>query len=177
MRPAPTHLTTWGSTREGSVPWDWADAVEVWAREQGRHGRLVWNTVLRCYEAQIDLKDADPRLLAWQQGKVRQKPVESVFFHRQDKPGGPWVAMDLQQMGPSGIRKYLDEGNLWSGRGRYRNLMEACRAADDHNQRLEAIMAEAAEQGARDNAREHRRQLFDLPLVSVPANVEKDNGQ
>ncbi|MCK5316323.1 MAG: hypothetical protein KAJ55_00335 [Anaerolineales bacterium] len=169
----PTNLTSAGSTRTNDVPFDIADEVELWAREQGRHGKLVWNQLLQCHEVQLSLKGDDPRMRAYQEGKLRKEPVESVFLHRQETPGGHFIGMNIQDLGSSGIRSLLDKGNLLSGRGEFRDLYQAVKAVDDQNQALEDLMAKEADENSRANARDHRRQLFDLPLVPVTKNLEK----
>jgi hypothetical protein len=137
----------------------------------------VWNQVLRCPEIQFELKPDDPRLKGWMEGRLKQKPVESVFLHRWNSAKKHYEAISLEQLGVDGLRNLLDKGNLWSGRGEYRNLMDAVRAADEQNQALEKQMENAAVEGARLRARDDRRWAMGLPSVSVPDNVEGDHGQ
>lgn len=148
----------------------------MWAREHGSHAKIVWNTLMQCAEIQFDLKPGDPRLKGWQEGRLPFEPKESVFLHRQAGPGEPYKAVSLQDLGVSGVIKWLDEGNLLSGRGRHAGLDAACKAADRKNQELEAAMERAAVENARDMAREHRREFFELPMVGVISNLETDNG-
>lgn len=147
----------------------------MWAREHGTHGRIVWSPLLKCAEIQLDLHSDDPRMRAWKEGRLPGKPVESVFLHRQAGPGEPFVGIPVSELGVEGVRKWLDRGNLQSGRGRHASMDAACKAADRANQELEERMSAAAAENARYRAREHRRELFDLPMVSVPA-METDNG-
>lgn len=154
------------------IPVEIQEEVELWAREQGRHAKIVWNPLLRCPEVQIDLKAEDPRLKKWQAQtqKVPNKPVESVFLHRHD--GHHYVALNLGELGASGVRALLEEGNMWAGRGQAPNLLAAVRMVDEKNERVKEAMRKEARDNSRDRAREHRREILDLPLVSVPADLE-----
>lgn len=168
-----TDLVSFNAVRsKDHVPWEISDEVELWAREHGRHGRCVWNPVLRCAEIQLELKADDPRMKGWQEGRLKTKPVESIYLHRQEVRGGPFVAVDLNELGASGVRAWLDRGNMWSGTGEYPNLHTACMAADRHNLELEEKMKAEAVENARLRARDNKRQIFDLPLVHVPADLE-----
>ena len=166
-------LTSFGAVRAGGVPWQYQEAVELWARQnRGTHARMAWNPVLRCVEIQFELKPDDPRMKGWQEGRLKMKPVESVFLHRWDKAKKAYVAIPLEELGVSGLEALLDKGNLWSGRGEYRGLMEAVKAADEHNQKLERQVEEASIEAARLRARDERRWLQGAPVVSVPTNLE-----
>ena len=155
------------------IPWEMADAVELWCRDHGRHGKLLWNPVVRCYEVRMDLKPADPRMEGWRSGRLKRKPVEPVYLHRQEVVGGPYVAISLDELGVEGLKARLDRGNMWAGRGDYHNIHEATLAIDAHNLEVEQKMKDEAVGNARLNARDHKRQLFNEPLVTVPDDLEK----
>lgn len=160
-------------TTEG-IPWDIQEEVELWAREIGRHAKIVWNPVLACPEVQIELKDGDPRLKKWQAGDAKRphKPVESVWLHRWNEEAGHYEPMDLGQMGASGVRAHLERANMWSGRGRHRDLYSAAKAADEHNEQLKAEMRKAAMDNSRDMAKDRRRDVLGIPLVTVQDDLE-----
>lgn len=163
----------WAHDRDpAAVPWDIREEVELWAREQGRHAKIVWNATLACYEILLDLMAGDPRLEGWQAGRLKQEPKESIFLHRQEEAGGPFVGVNIHELGASGVRNWLDEGNLLSGTGRYASLDVACKAADRHNEELKAMIEKTAVENARLNARDNKRMLFGNPLVSVPETLE-----
>lgn len=173
------------STRQ--VPFAFRDAVELWARQnRGTHGSIGWNEALKCYVIDFDLKPDDPRMKAYRDGRVKHEPKESIPLHRQltkvdPKTGrvthaGPYVAINLEQLGVSGLLEMLDKANAWSGRGEFKTMREAVQAAEDHNERLRAEIMKAAKENARDFAKDSRRQVFDLPFVNVPANIGEQNG-
>lgn len=158
------------------IPYQFADAVEMWARERGRHARIGWNSATNCAVIDFTLRADDPRMRAWQEGKLRFEPKESVLLHYRkcDSKGvesGPYIAMDLEQKGVSGIIDMLNEGDVLSGTGKYRDMQEAVQAVERNNERLRATMREAAVENARLRARDDRRRVAGLPLVSVPENI------
>lgn len=155
-----------------NIPVDIRDEVELWARQMGRHAKIVWNPILKCGEIQIDFLAHDPRRQAWQEGKTRVPPVESVFLHRWDKKKGHYVAMDLAAMGASGLRNHLDATSVATGRGEHRNLQEAFEAVDRKNDRLREEILTAVREGGRENANRHRRKALGLPQVQVTSNLE-----
>lgn len=157
------------------VPWDIRDEVILWAREHGREGgRVVWYGGSMCWAIEFDLKADDPRMKGWQEGRLQRKPREVVFLHEPDGKGH-MIPLNIAELGASGIRKLLDEGNLASGTGRYRSLTDACQSVVEHNQKLEQWMEDTAVENARLRARDDRRQILDLPMVNVPDNIVSDN--
>lgn len=175
----PTIHSGWGAPRAHSAPVDVREAVELWARQnRGTHGTVVWNTVMNCWEIQFELKAEDPRMKAWRDGKLRVKPMEPVFLHRQKRaadgtPTPHWEGVPLEELGVSGVLRWLDEGNTWSGQGRYRSFDQACKAADDHNEALKGMIAKEAEINAGLRARDDRKRILKTPWTTVPANLEK----
>lgn len=166
-----TPWTAPGNSR--GIPVEVQDEVELWAREQGRHGRITWSPVTNCAVVQLSLKPDDPRMRAYQEGRLKHEPKENVFLHRWE--GGRWVAVPPTpaELTPDFVRRWLDRGNMWSGRGESEaaNLYDACLKAD----RRERELYEKARAKIRENtelrSRERRRQVLDLPLVSVPQQV------
>lgn len=165
------------STR--SIPWQFDDAVKLWAREHGKANATIrWNAATKCAVIEFTLRNDDPRMRHWQEGRLKFEPKETVFLNKQVTDGkgkayGPYVAIDLEQLGVSGLIDMLNEGDVQSGTGRYRDMQEAIHAIEGRNEQMRAKMREAAVENARLRARDMRRQVFDLPLVSVPENLEK----
>ena len=156
-----------------SVPWDVSDAVILWAREHGREGgRVVWYGGSKCFAVEFDLKADDPRMKGWLEKRLKVKPKDVVFLHEPDGKGH-YTALNIADLGVSGIVRLLDEGNLMSGTGRYKSLTAACNAVVEHNQKLEQAMEDAAVDNARLRARDDRRQILDLPTVSVPIDITR----
>lgn len=155
-----------------AIPVAMRDAVEMWARQnRGTHGYVAWNPVLKCAVIDLELRADDPRMKAWQEGRLKHKPMESIPLHYQAFGGGPFIAIDIEQLGVSGLLDMLDKANTWSGRGQYNNMIEAVQAAERQNENLRESVRKAALDNTRDRTRDMRRQILDLPLVSVPANI------
>jgi len=158
------------------IPWEFADAVELWCREHGTHGKLLWNPMLRCASIRMDLKSDDPRMEGWKAGRLKKQPYDYVHLHRQEKIGGPYVAIDLMDLGIEGLKERLDRGNLLSGRGEHNNIYNATLAIDAHNLDVEQKMKDESISNARLRARDNKRQIFGDPLITVPGNLEQNNG-
>lgn len=161
-----------------TIPWDIQDAVQVWGRERGRPARMVWNTTLcanygGCAEVRIDLKPDDPRLRPWQEGRAKSLPFEPVFFHEWDKSVRHYKPINIHELGPSGVVAKLDEGYMWSGRGKHKNILELAEANIADNAAAEVALGTGFVERNRDCRREHRRQLEDVPQVNVPTKLEK----
>ena len=175
----PTIHSGWGAPRAHSAPVDVRDAVELWARQnRGTHGTIVWNQVMNCWEIQFELKPDDPRMKSWRDGRLRVKPMEPVFLHRQKRsangtPTPHWECVPLEELGVSGVLRWLDEGNTTSGTGRYQSFDAACKASDAHNEALKAKIQQVAEENAGLRARDNRKRLLKTPWTTVPADLEK----
>lgn len=163
--------------RRINIPYQISDAVEMWARNRGRHATIGWNVAMRCAVIDLTLKGDDPRLKAYQEGRLKFEPKESIPLHYQPKEGAPFVAINLEDLGPTGIVEMLEKADTWSGRGEYGSMLEAVRAVERFNNDKREKMREAVLEASRDRARDYRRQVFDLPLVSVPANIGDGNGK
>ena len=157
-------------------PVEIADAVTLYYRNRGRGARLVWSDVMRCWQIEIELSGDDPRMKAYQAGVVNARPVEVVPLHHRPKGSPHLVAMDLDEIGPSGITELLAQGDLLTGRGEFPDLLSAIRAQHERNEKHKADMyAKAFDAGMEATQRNKRRVLeslgHSLPFVSVPSNV------
>lgn len=158
--------------RVGHVPWEIRDAVELWARQQGRHARVEWHRGLGCAVIHFSRKSDDPMMREWQEGRLSEEPTESVMLHHWDPAKKRHVPLDLGEYGASGIVNMLDESNVWSGRGRYASLQAAIEATiTGHNQHRERLR-QAAEDAGRESAWLHQRGVLGLPQVPVVADVQ-----
>lgn len=164
------------------IPCEIADAVELWARQWGRHGTIGMNQALRCPVIELSLKSDDPRLKHWQEGRLKYEPKESILLHYQrTEPDGSksvhFYPLNLEELGVSGVLEILDRGNMWSGRGEYENFQKAAQVMGEYNEKLKQQMKDAAVEEGRLRARDMRRQVLGLPLVSVPDNIgARSNG-
>lgn len=159
------------------IPREMAAAVDEWARQWGRRGTIGWNAALNCAVIDLSLKPDDPRMQAWQEGRLKHEPKESIPLNWQPKGKQYFEPINLEELGVSGLIDMLDKANAWSGRGEYSSMMEAVNAVERKNEELREMMRKAALDNCRDRARDMRRQILDLPLVSVPENIgDNPNG-
>ena len=180
-------ILTLGAQQElPAPPAEIADEVELWARQSGRHARLHFFPVSfrhgriaqGTWVVRISLKPDDKRLKLYQErnrrspedGEVREPPTEDVWLHESDGKGG-YRALNLTDMGASGVREFLEKGNMWSGRGQFGSLEEQLRKVNQDN--------EAARQKNRANAKDQallrtadrRRSALGIPFVGVVADI------
>ena len=157
-------------------PAEIADAVTLYFRAKGRHARLVWNEVMRCWQIEIELSGDDPRMKAYQAGVRNARPVEVVPLHHRPKGSTHLVAMDLDEIGASGITELLAQGDLLTGRGEFPDLLSAIRAQHERNEKHKADMFAKAFEAGMEATERNKRQILEglghsLPFVTVPNNV------
>jgi len=183
------------------APVEIQEAVELYARNSGRHGKLHFVPFGGWFLA-LTLRPDDKRLLPYKQGLTKDEPYEKVWFHVKDPYEGktvdvhgdkrfknmplmPWcyglrrqsqfLQLDIVQMGVEGVTQFLNADNVWSGRGKFRSFEEANRKAEADNQagleRLRENMAYKAGKMARDM----RRQLLKIPYLRVLTDLKGDN--
>jgi hypothetical protein len=173
---ANTLFTTRG--RADRIPVEVQDEAELWARGQGRHATVVWSPTTNCAVIELTCKPGDPRLKAYQEGRLSVEPKERVLLHRYDRGKRRWVATPPKpdELTPDFVRSWLERGDMWSGRGetRAKNLHEACTMADRAEEEHREAIRKQIREAARDRARDRRKQVFDLPTVSVPADLSDD---
>ncbi len=149
------------------------DEVELWARKSGRHAKMHFIPVGGWF-AIVSLRSDDPRMKAYQEGMAEEPPGEEIWFHK-TMPGRPgdFEALDILQMGPSGIRAFLERGDTWSGRGEYASVEEAARKAEEHNQRQREKDRAFQKEESRNEQRDKRRWRMGIPFLSVLKNIGK----
>jgi len=158
-----------GRAGEVPAPYEFREAVELYARKSGRHGEIAFHPLLGCYVVHLSLKPDDPKLKAWREQRVGAEPKESICLHYQPKPGAPYEAIDLAQLGPSGLVRMLEEADTWSGTGKYRSMQEAVQAHEHHNRALKESIRAAARDNARMRGRDRDQYL--KPKVAVSADL------
>ena len=173
-------------------PAEIADEVEMYARQHGRHASLHpvpamirhgrgkgWTWVVR-----ISLRPTDPALLPYQTGAAGEESTEDVWLHVTNPRAGQkisgsnipepdYLPLDIEQMGPSGVRAFLERGNSWSGRGEHGSLQEVVRTNRNTNMaKREKFRAEQKELN-RYEQRDLRRQRWGIPFIGVLKNIGK----
>lgn len=115
-----------------TVPNDVDDAIKTFFRRADRVAAVEWHPILKCFLVRVERRVTDPVMQLVQSGKRSERQVmESIPLH-EPVPGMAMTfkALDLEQMGPSGVTRWLEEHDLWSGRGRYKHPLDASREAD-----------------------------------------------
>lgn len=163
------------------VPLEYAEAVETWAREHGGHAKLRWlPTPMNCWAVVLSFKLGDPRqggpedgepvlLHEWWTAKQWQqrKPRMARRHHRTNQimPGN--YAFELDELGVDGLRKWLDRGNILSGRGEFQSVEHAGQVQQEQHEKLNESRYRAAKSNARDLAKDVRRQVLKIPFIGV----------
>lgn len=163
------------------APYEFNEAVELWARQWGRHGHIEFSAALGCWVVHLSKRADDPVLKAWREGTLEQahEPTECVPLHKFDPETGRYRFVPLNEWGVSGIEELLDSGNTWSGRGVNSSLEDGVRKTRAHNERVREGMKEGARDAGRDWASSVRRTVFDLPMVmgvDIPVAENTDTG-
>ena len=155
----------------GNVPYNVQDAVEMWARGQGRHGKVVDRRPrVGCFVIELDYSPDAPILELWRNGTLRQPapPKETVMLQRWNPKLDPpaFEPMDLEEYGADGIVSFLEQGNVWSGRGEYNSLEDAVHASITRNTDLKKQMSDAAFEDGKEIGWLTRRSAHELPMVA-----------
>jgi hypothetical protein len=172
----------WMAPNTGRViPWQLSDAVEMWARERGKHATIGWNSATNCAVIDFTLRPDDPRMKAYREGKLRFEPKESLLlnYRETDSQGreyGPFLPLDIEQLGVSGVINMLNEGDVQSGNGKYADMQQAVHAIERRNAQARAKMKDVAVENARLRARDDRRWVAGQPLVTVTTDKGEVDG-
>ena len=159
----------------------------MYARETGRHATLHYvPTTFRkgkmtgCWIVRFTLKSDDPRMSLYQQGKVADPPTEDVWLHKAvDSVTAPntYEPLNIEEMGPSGVRNFLEKGNLWSGRGDYDGLVDQVKKVEDHNEIERRKNFENARYAAKKRAADKRRSNLKIPFLGVGIDLKGSKSQ
>lgn len=166
------------------APHDLQDEVELFAREYGRTGKLHFVPV-GGWMARFSLRCNDPRMVLYQRGEIPEPLSEDVWFHEpnpnEGQPNGrggrqgPFIPLDILQMGTSGVREFLEKGNTWSGRGEFTSLEAAVKQANDNDVvSLKKFKAEQKDASLQEQ-KAKRRTRFGIPFVPVQADLKTES--
>jgi hypothetical protein len=159
------------------APADIADAVEVWARGQGRRSRLEWDVEAECFVIRLSRPASDPVLAAVHAGRVGPDlATENVHLRAwawddEEHRRGHFEPYRLDDFGATKLIELLDRGNTASGRGEFNSIEHYITATvaanrqrreDFFNERMEAI---------RERVHRHRRRVLGLPWMPVTRNI------
>lgn len=163
------------------APVEFADEAELFARQSGRHATMRFVPIghgVGCWMVRLTLHPNDPVLGLHQRGEVAEEPMEDVWLHRPLDPGErpllPWygfIPLRLEDLGVSGLREFLEKGNTWSGRGKFRSLEDAVRQAREQDAKAREKQRNDARENAGARARDTRRSRLKIPFVSVAIDL------
>lgn len=165
-----------GRSAAPSAPPEVADEVELYARENGRHATLQWVPFVNAWEVRFTLRDNDP-IKGLVRAGAREEQYESVLLQERNPkypaPGEtPYTSLDIWQMGPSGVRAFLEKGNTWSGRGEFSSHAEAATFAAESNRAKKERTRRDARNNAVDRAKDARRQVHKIPFHRVGVDLK-----
>ena len=166
------------------APSAFQEEVELWARGSGRHAKLHY-APNGTWFVRISLKSDDGRLSMYQMGLASEPMGEDVWLHLPNEHEGkvingvrqgPYIPIDLEQLGVSGLREFLDKGDTWSGRGEYLSLIDQFRKVDEANEQARRRTREWHKEESRHEMRQSRRFRLKIPFlpVSVDLRASKD---
>ncbi len=109
------------------APQDFADAVELYARRFGRHGRMYFVEILNVWV--VELKQDE----FWADGHIAEEPTEIFYLYRPPTPaekslGAPNIGYTLEELGVNGMINYLEQTNTLTGRGEHGSQVAAAMA-------------------------------------------------
>jgi len=178
-------LTRGGRNELPTPPAEIADEVEMYARESGRHAALIFVPVTikhgrvtnGTWVINMTLRPDDKRMLLYQEQKVGDPPTEKIWLHKPSEDGTTYEPLDIHQLGASGVREFLDRGNMWSGRGEFSSLEEQVRWARDEEERRKQKNYDDSKQHSRDTAKDKRRTLLGISFLGVGIDLKKKGAQ
>ncbi len=167
------------------VPSEYQEVVELWARGSGRHAKLN-KSPCGTWFARVSLKGDDPRLRMYQMGLAEEPMGEDVWFHIPNPEEGKiisgvrmgaWIPLDLEQLGTSGVREFLDKGNTWSGRGEYMSHVDQLRKVNETNESARRKHRAFQKEESRHEMRQSRRFRLGIPFLPVGIDLRSDKSK
>ena len=169
-----------------------SDAVELFARQHGGHGTIVWvPEPVRCWQVRLSLKPGDPRL----RSDNDSTHFESVMLHEWldpvATPSHPrvhlcrrhphlksrlmpcYVPIDLDELGASGVTAMLERGSILSGRGEFQSAEHALRVIMDRTRDIQINRRATQRDNARERTKDMRRQVLKIPFVNIGIDISR----
>lgn len=168
-----------------TIPVDISNEVELFARQWGRHARMEWNVNLNAPVIHFSLPKDSKLWKMWQEGELDHEPTESVPLIEWDADNRKYGPMNLEDLGPSGIRALLEKSNVWSGRGEHKDLVSSVGATIEKNRELREEGRKRAREIGMEIGWLSRRETLELPQSQVlidlkssptPTEGEKNEG-
>lgn len=174
-------VTLLGTRGGGEIrpPVEYADAVEMYARQYGRHATMKFvPPPVNCWVVEFSLRSNDPRMKLSQQQLVEEEPKEVIYLWREvrgenwmkDKPR--FVGYRLEELGVTGVIALLEKTNTW-GRGEYRSHAEAAKDQEYKAEKARERIEETHRREAVARGMDRRRQALEIPFLPVGIELPK----
>lgn len=163
------------------APWEIQDEVELWARERGRTATLHMAPNMTWF-VRLSLRVDDPRMKLFREGLADAPPTEDVWLHIPNPHDGkivngvrqgPYIPLDIYHLGASGVREFLEQGDTWSGRGRYQSLVDQLNKTRAANAEARANFRQEMKEENRHEQRQKRRFRLKIPFLPVGIDLRK----
>lgn len=167
------------------APVEFRDEAELFARNFGGHGDVVWvGAPINAWQVRLSLNAGDPRL----QNPDSGTHFEAVTLHEwvdpRREPTHPkldllprhsttnevvqgYVPLDLDEIGVSGMREILEKGSLLTGRGDYDSADRAIKAVSDRHRKLREQTKLDRQDLVRQRFKDERRRVLGIPQIPV----------
>ena len=174
------------------APYEFRDTAELFARRYGGHGDIVWVAApVNCWQVRFTLKPGDPRLRHPDDGTHYEAVLLHEFVDPAREPTHPkidslprdhknrlkpaFVAIELDDLGISGLQEILEKGSLLSGRGEFTSSEQAAKAVLDRHRNHRERTRQQLRDAARHRTLDDRRSLLDIPTVPVGIDLQGAN--
>ena len=113
----------------------------------------------------------------YQKGLEAEEPTEHVWFHVPNPEAETWqdayTPLNIVEMGPSGVKTFLEKGNLWSGRGEYTSLEDQLDQVRKMNEAARSKNVAESRESSVKRAMDKRRTLLKIPFLRVGIDLGK----
>jgi hypothetical protein len=160
--------TVGGARQDRRAPLEFQDAVELHFRKSGRHATVVWIPEPVCqWQVRITCRPDDPQLKAFKDGTIDEEPMETVEITRFDEEAGLYVGYELEELGVSGLIEMLEQGDMWSGQGRFSSIQEALTYQVEAHKSFQDRLKNAMRDEAMAVARDVQKRVLNEPVLPV----------
>ena len=171
------------------APYEFRDTAELFARQYGGHGDIVWVAApVNCWQVRFTLKPGDPRLRHPDNGTHFEAVLLHEFVDPDREPTHPkldqlprdkrnrhkpaFVAIELDDLGTSGLQEILERGSLLSGRGEFTSAEQASKAVLDRHRNLRERTRQELRDASRHRTLDGRRKFLDIPQIPVGIDLQ-----
>jgi len=156
---------------EHTIPVEIRDEVELWAREHGRHATITWNRHMNAPELVFTRMDTDPHKAVDEEQRILMTEPGEVRNPRTNRMMPASVGVNIWAMGPSGVRKWLDEHNLWGAGSK--SMQERIDEVREQHKANRKAKYDAAEEAMRDEADLRARTILGIPYLPVGIDLKE----